>query len=112
MPMTQPKGDIRDALVALIARNARVPVQSIERNRSVWEHFPPSGRTEPPSMTSFVEEVRATFDVFLTEEEWEDPTLEELVQIVYAKSANPGKSIADWHREQTATQKGTKVGFA
>src|SRR5262245_14110220 len=106
MPMNQPANEISATLVALISRNTGAPEQSIERNVSVWEHF----RTHA-SVTSFVEEVCATFDVFLTEEEWEDPTLEELVQIVHEKCTDPGKSISDWHRERAEMHKGAKVTF-
>ena len=109
--MGQPTGEIRETLVAPTSRHTGVPVQSIEGNVSVWEHFAPSGRAKRPSVMSFVKEVRATFNVFLTEEEWEDPTPEELVQIIHAKCADPGKSIADWHREREALQKGAKVAF-
>lgn len=102
---------IRDALVVLIVRHAGIAADSIEPDKSIWERFPTSGTAEHPSVASFVDEVHSHFDVYLTEEEWEEPSLERLAQVIYANRANPGRSLADWHREWSETRKGARVTF-
>jgi len=47
--------------------------------------------------------------VYLTEEEWEEPTLERLAQVIHAKCANPEKSMADWYRERSETRQGFRT---
>ena len=56
--------------------------------------------------------MHSTFDVYLTEEEWENPTLELLAQTIYRKRANPDESIADWNRERSEIRKGARITFA
>lgn len=109
--MGQTSDEIRGMLVELIARDSGASRESIERQTPVWDHFARTGRAGNPSVRAFVEHVRATFGVFLTEEEWEAPTLEELTQTIYAKRLDADRSLEDWHRELSETQKGARFTF-
>jgi hypothetical protein len=96
---------IQDKVVAMVARHAGVPVEAVRGNTRIWKKFPPSHR-EHPSVTAFVKDVRAEFGVYLTEEEWENPTLKTLSERIRAKRENPALSVADWERDQTALRGG------
>lgn len=96
-------------LAVLVARYAGMAVESIDVNTAIWERFPVSGRGEHPSVTSFVNDVHLGFDVYLTEEEWEDPTLESLAECIWTKRENPDKSKADWNRDRGERQKGFRM---
>jgi hypothetical protein len=69
--------EIHERLVALIASHAGVAAETIGRGGSIWLRFPAgSGRTNHPSVTSFVADVHSQFDVYLTEDEWEEPSVD------------------------------------
>ena len=57
-------------------------------------------------MTSFIDGVQSEFKVYLTEEEWEDPTPESLAHDVRAKLENPAASLADWTHDRKSTLSG------
>ena len=74
--------EIRDGLVALITTHTGVLAGSIEADANIWEHFPEYwGRGTSPVVTSFINDVQSAFNVFLTEEEWEDPTPDSLARL-------------------------------
>jgi hypothetical protein len=101
--------EVRRRLLDLIARHGRAETELAEPDTSIWGRFPSSGAgTEHPTVTAFVKDVESTFDVYLTEEEWEDPTVQSLTETIHAKRLNPDKSIADWQRERGKSRKGLK----
>jgi hypothetical protein len=104
--------EIRERLVALIALHTGVSAESVARESSIWDNFQPSKtRGEHPTVTSFIDGVQSEFKVYLTEEEWEDPTPESLAQTVRAKLENPAASLADWTRERDGELKGIKISM-
>ena len=104
--------EIRERLVASIASHTGTPAESVGWNSPIWDNFPASSsRAEHPSVTSFVNAVQSEFNVYLTEDEWEEPTPDSLAQIIRAKIANPALSIADWTNEKTARKKGMIGAF-
>jgi hypothetical protein len=104
--------EIRERLVILIASHTSVPAESVGWNSPIWVHFPASStRKEHPTVTSFVDDVQSEFNVYLTEEEWEEPTPDSLAQVIRAKSENPAASVADWTNERAARKKGMISAF-
>jgi hypothetical protein len=104
--------EIRERLVALIASHTSLPAESVGWNSPIWEHFPESStRSEHPTVTSFIDAVQSEFNVYLTEEEWEDPTPDSLAQVIRAKIENPAASVADWTNDRAGRKKGMISGF-
>jgi hypothetical protein len=86
--------EIRARLVALISSHAGVAAETIGRGASIWLHFPAgSGRAKHPSVTSFVTDVRSQFDVHLTEDEWEDPSVDILARAAHQHEAPERRGI-------------------
>jgi hypothetical protein len=107
------QSEIRERLVALIALHTGVRAKSVARESSIWDNFQPSKtRGEHRTVTSFIDGVQSEFKVYLTEEEWEDPTPESLAHTVRAKLENPAASLADWTRERNEELKGIRVSMA
>jgi hypothetical protein len=101
------QSEIRERLVALIALHTGVSAKSVARESSIWDNFQPSTtRGEHPTVTSFIDGVQSEFKVYLTEEEWEDPTPESLAHDVRAKLENPAASLADWTHDRKSTLSG------
>jgi hypothetical protein len=101
--------EVRRRLLDLIARHGRAETEPIEPDTPIWGRFPSSGAgTEHSTVTAFVKDVESTFDVYLTEEEWEDPTVQSLTETIHAKGMNPDKSIADWQRERSEQRRGLR----
>ena len=102
---------IKSALVTMVSRHAGVGVGSVRESAPIWSHFPVSEGSyrEHPSVTAFVDEVHSTFNVWLTEEEWDEPSLDSLSQRIRAKRETPSESIADWRREREASRKGLLI---
>jgi hypothetical protein len=104
--------EIRERLVALIATHAGVAPETIGRGGSIWLYFPArSGIANHPSVTSFVADVHSQLDVYLTEDEWEEPSVDILARRIYMKRQNPGESLADRNREWAALRKGMAMSF-
>jgi hypothetical protein len=102
--------DIREKVVALIASHTGVTPQSIDRDSPIWIHFPANtNKQEHPAVTSFVQEVHSEFNVYLTEDEWEQPTPNTLTDDIRAKRENPAASIADWTKDRADLKSGTMV---
>jgi len=100
--------EIRKRVVALIASHTGVTAESVEGDSPIWEHFPTSTtRAEHPTVTAFVQDVHSEFNVYLTEEEWGEPTPESLAKDIRAKRENPATSVADWAHDRAALKKGT-----
>lgn len=96
--------------MALIASHAGISVEQIARDSSIWQHFPVgSGSREHPAVTSFVHDVCSRFEVYLTEEEWEDPTPDRLAQYICAKRENASASVADWRHDRREIQRGLRT---
>jgi uncharacterized membrane protein len=49
--------------------------------------------------------------VYLTEDQWEEPTPNTLAEDIRAKRENPAASVADWTKDRAALKTGT-IGFA
>jgi hypothetical protein len=104
------RNDIRERVVELMARHTGVTLQSIDRDCPIWEHFPRSAnKREHPTVASFVQGVQSEFNVYLTEDEWEDPTANTLAETIRAKAENPAASFADWNRDRADLKSGTMV---
>jgi hypothetical protein len=104
--------EIRERLVTLIATHTGLPAGSVGRDSPIWDQFPTSSnRREHPTVTSFVDDVQSEFNVYLTEDEWEEPTPDSLAQVIRAKSENPAASVADWTNEKAARKKGMISAF-
>jgi hypothetical protein len=102
--------DIRERVEALIASHTGVTPQSIDRDSPIWDHFPRNtGRVEHPTVTSFVQDVHIEFNVYLTEDEWENPTPNTLAEVMRTKRENPAASVADWTRDRADLKSGTMV---
>lgn len=105
--------EIRNRVVALIARHSGVPVESVDLDTSIWDTFPPNeGRGEHPAVTSFVRDLHDTYDVYLTEEELEEPTPSLLAEHIATKLQNPAASEADWKHFLAQREKGRRWMFA
>jgi hypothetical protein len=102
---------IRNTVESLIARHGNTREQSIASDTLIWERFPSSSSAEHASVTAFVDAVHSTFNVYLTEEEWDNPTVNELAGYIGAKFADPPKSAADWQCEHGSLVKGLKLTF-
>lgn len=112
MPLLTTQKDIRERLVTLIVSHTSIPAEAVGWNSPIWDHFPEnSRRIEHPTVTSFVDDVQAEFNVYLTEDEWEEPTPDSLAQIIRAKIANPALSIVRWTDERAARKKGMIASF-
>ena len=110
MKSFETRNDIRERVVELIARHTGVTLQSIDRDSPIWDHFPRSAnKREHPTVTSFVQDVHSEFNVYLTEDEWEDPTPNSLAEKIHAKRENPAASVADWTRDRADLKSGTMV---
>ncbi|MFL5557142.1 MAG: hypothetical protein ACJ794_00785 [Gemmatimonadaceae bacterium] len=107
MTSLETEHDIRQSVVALIVSHAGVTAESVKPDSPIWDHFPTStNRWAHPTVTSFVQDVHSEFNVYLTEEEWEDPTPNTLVEDIQAKRENPAASVADWSHDHAAVKKG------
>lgn len=107
------KSDILERVTQLVATHAKVPSSQLRDNVNVWELFPVSrGRYENPAVTEFVRAVHREFDVFLTEEEWESPSVATLALLVARKVDDPRISAADRASERGAERKGALMTFA
>jgi len=105
--------DIRERVVALIARHTGVTPESIDQDSPIWDHFPASAnRGEHPTVTAFVQDAHSEFNVYLSEEQWEEPTPNTLAENIRAKRENPATSVADWTDDRAALKKGTIGLFA
>jgi hypothetical protein len=110
--MPRPEELIRERLIALISRHAEVSPDSISQGSPIWQRFPVSTTyREHPAVTSFVHDVQSEFGVYLTEEEWQDPTPNSLAERIYAKSENPTVSRADWTRDENEMRRGARMAF-
>lgn len=110
MASLKAQSEIRDRLVALVARHAGIGAEHIRRDAPIWPHFPVgSGRREHPSVASFVHDVYSEFEVYLTEKEWEDPTPDSLAQCIRTKLENPSTSLADGAHDRAEIQRGLKM---
>ena len=99
--------EIRERVEALIASHTGVTPQTIDRDSPIWEHFPRNtGSVEHPTVTSFVQSVHTGFSVYLTEDEWENPTPNTLAEVIHAKRDNPAASDADWIHAREDLRKG------
>ena len=108
----QTQNEIREKLVALIASHTSVPAERVGWHSPIWDHFPGSStRSAHPTVTSFIDDVQSEFNVYLREEEWEEPTPEGLAQVIHAKKENPAASVADWINERAARKKGIISAF-
>ena len=97
----------------MIAAHAKHPHSEIRDNTIVWDLFPPSqGPYEEPSVTEFVRAVHREFSVFLTEDEWERPSVSALAALVARKADSPEASAADRASERRVRQKGTLFSLA
>jgi hypothetical protein len=104
--------EIRDRIVALIASRTGVLAQSVGLNSPIWDHFPPSStHKEHPTVTAFVHDVHSEFNVYLTEEEWEEPTPDSIAEDIRSKQQNPEASVADWADDRAALKKGMISSF-
>ena len=104
--------EIRNRVVALIARHTGMPVESIDLDTSIWDGFPPNeGRREHPAVTSFVRDLHDTYDVYLTEQELEGPTPSILAEHIAVKLQNPAASQADRDREHAERRRGARSAF-
>ena len=107
--------DVRAQLAALMAPHVSGPTfaeaEDTGEEWGIWARFP-AGRRHAKAATTFIADVERTFDVFLTEEEWEHPTFDELVALIEAKRRNPAASKAAYGRESDALRKGTIITFA
>jgi len=110
MKSFEARTDIRAKVVELIARHTGVTLQSIDHDSPIWDHFPrSSNRGDHPALTSFVQSVHSEFNVYLTEDEWEDPTPNTLAETIHAKRENPAASVADWTKDRADLKSGTMV---
>jgi hypothetical protein len=104
--------EIRERVLGLIASRTGFAAQSVGRDSRIWDHFPTStNRGEHPTVTSFVQDVHSEFNVYLTEEEWEEPTPGSLADAILAKLENPASSVADWNHERATLKKGMLSAF-
>jgi hypothetical protein len=102
--------DIREEVVALIASHTGITPHSIDRDSPIWVHFPRNtNKQEHPTVTSFVQDVHSEFNVYLTEDEWEQPTPNTLAEDIRAKRAEPAASVADWTKDRADLKSGTMV---
>ena len=98
--------------MTLIASHTGRPAESVGWDSPIWDHFAASSnRGDHPTVTSFVDDVQSEFNVYLTEDEWEEPTPDSLAQIIRAKSENPAASVADWTNEKAGRKKGMISSF-
>jgi hypothetical protein len=110
MKSFETRNDIHERVVELIARHTGVTLQSIDRDSPIWDDFPRSAnKREHPTVTSFVQDVHSEFNVYLTEDEWENPTPNTLAEKIRAKRDNPAASVADWTRDRADLKSGTIV---
>ena len=108
MTLVETHKDVRERVEALIASHTGVTRQSIDPDSPIWDHFPRNtGRVEHPTVTSFVRDVHTEFNVYLTEDEWENPTPNTLAEVIRAKRENPAASVADWIQRREDLRKGT-----
>ena len=99
--------DIRERVEVLIASHTGVTPQTIDRDSPIWDHFPRNtGSAEHPTVTSLVQNVHTGFNVYLTEDEWENPTPDTLAEVIRAKRGNPEASVADWIHDREDLKKG------
>jgi hypothetical protein len=99
--------DIRERVEALIASHTGVTPQRIDRDSPIWDHFPKNtGSVEHPTVTSFVQSVHTGFNVYLTEDDWENPTPNTLAEVIRAKRDNPAASEANWIHDREDLKKG------
>jgi len=104
--------EIRERIVALIASRTGVLAQAVGRDSPIWDHFPTSSnRRAHPTVTAFVDDVHSEFNVYLTEEEWEEPTPNRIAEDIHTKQRNPGTSVADWAHDRAARKKGMISSF-
>ena len=71
-----------------------IPVESINPGESVWAKFPKGRYKEPIEVTTFRQAVSKEYTVYLGEEEWKNPTILQLAQIIHAKKADPQSMLA------------------
>src|SRR5687768_14801923 len=107
--MPPAESSVRRRILDLLARHSGVSEQEIDPEASVWDCFPDSSanRAGQRAVEAFCAEVEREFGVFLTEEEWESPTVDALVETVASKIGDPARSAGDWRKERAALRSGT-----
>jgi hypothetical protein len=108
----QSREDIIAALRNKIAQILSIPASSVENGKSIWNLFPPNlGRAQAPEVTSFCLYVSNEFKIYLTEREWEAPTLEKLAAHIMEKQANPQHMLAQIKKDRESQKKGLKIAL-
>jgi hypothetical protein len=99
---------LRDKISAILS----IPASSVENSKHIWKLFPPnSGRVESKELTEFALYVANEYKVYLTEREWEAPTLAKLADHIVEKQANPEHMLAQLRKDWADQRKGLKVAL-
>lgn len=103
---------LREHLVDLLARHTGVAAADVDPAEPFWKHFPPNyGNSTHPVTVAFIADVQRSYPVFLTEAEWEEPSVNDLAEIITAKLEDPQLSARDRRAERVALRKGTIQGL-
>jgi cell division protein ZapA (FtsZ GTPase activity inhibitor) len=84
---------IVDELRQTIAGIFSIPAASVEPDASVWTHFPIGYRKDPPARERFYTWFVQHYKIYLTEEEWQNPTLIQLARMIDEKKSNPAPML-------------------
>lgn len=99
---------LRDKISAILS----IPALSVENSKHIWELFPPNpGRVEAKEVTEFCLYVADQYKVYLTEGEWEAPSLAELADHILEKRANPEHMLAQLRKDRADQRKGLKAAL-
>jgi hypothetical protein len=99
---------LRDKISAILS----IPASSVENSKHIWKLFPPnSGRVESKELTEFGLYVANEFKVYLTEREWDAPTLAKLADHIVEKQANPEHMLAQIKKDWADQRMGLKVAL-
>ena len=95
-----------------MAKYSHRSVGDIDPDAEIWKYIPAEpGGGGTREVLKFCQDVENHFGIYLTEKEWESPSLRKLATTISTKLASPGLSLRDIDRDARLTILGTDVGI-
>ena len=89
-----------------------VPISEIDRTENFWDLFPRGSRYEPPKeVIEFTKYISETFKVYLTELQWEAPTLVKLADEILDRQSDPQGMLSQIRKDMAEFRRGLRISL-
>ena len=99
--------DLRDRISKILS----IPSSDLDKSENFWDLFPEGYRYEPRQVTEFVGYISNNYKVYLSERQWEAPTLPKLADHILERQANPQHMLAQIRKDRADRNKGLRLSL-